>query len=392
VKLKKHFGAALLALGTGSLVFATASLANDSRDGDRNRGGNDDNSINDPRFVKLSSEPACNTTIMASTGGPTARNPKTLVIRWMGYTNYELIYGDKIILLDQYYDRAGTQYKDLGFTPSEVKRADLMIVGHAHYDHMSDTATVGAQTRAPILGAPITIGKLMTQPVNQKQLVTVTGTDGKILRYPNIGITVQPILGKHGQPPAFTKAFGTAYGAAMPVPTPSEAAAQAAIQARGSTDPNIVTEGTIAFVITFEDGFRLAYRDSGGVMTQNEIDAMNKLGAVDVLLGAVAANDIAESNAMILLPMVENYRPEVYFPGHHEEHTADTVDRATEPLFQYVKNILPDTVTISKEFREPTCFDTTRNLARGNAAHQGFIGNLPSNANLQEWDVQGVFF
>jgi L-ascorbate metabolism protein UlaG (beta-lactamase superfamily) len=387
VKYTKHKSAILVALGTASLVFGGVSIANESRENKDN-----DNGIGDPRFVGISSEPACNTTIMASTGGPTARNPKTLVIRWMGYTNYELIYGDKIILLDQYYARAGTQYKDLGFTPDQVTRADLMIVGHAHYDHMSDTAQVGAQTRAPILGAPITIGKLMTQPVNPKQLVTVTGTDGKILSYPHIGITVQPILGKHGQPPAFTKAFGAAYGAAMPVPTPSEAAAQAAIQARGSTDPNIITEGTIAYVITFDDGFRLAYRDSGGIMTADEMAAMDKIGAVDVLLGAVAANDIAESNAMILLPMVENYRPEVYFPGHHEEHTADTVDRATEPLFQYIKNVFPDTVTVSKEFREPTCFDTSKNLARGNASHNGLIGNLPSNANLQEWDVQGVFF
>jgi L-ascorbate metabolism protein UlaG (beta-lactamase superfamily) len=376
---REQICAGLLAISVGA-TLANAAFAESADD------------VGDPRFQPLSNEPACRTTIMASTGGPTARDPKTLVIRWMGYTNYELIYGDKIILLDQYYDRAGTQYKDLGFTPAEVKRADLMIVGHAHYDHMSDTATVGAQTGAPIIAAPITIGKLLTQPVNPKQLVTVTGTDGTILKYPHLGFTVQPILGKHGQPPPFTKAFGTAYGAAMPVPTPSEAAAQAAIQARGSTDPNIITEGTIAFVITFEDGFRVGYRDSGGVMTPNEMAAMDRIGAVDVLLGAVAANDIAESNAMILLPMVENYRPAVYFPGHHEEHTADTVDRATEPLFQYVKNEFPDTVTISKEFREPTCFDTRRNLSKGNASHNGLIGNLPSNANLSEWDVQGVFF
>jgi hypothetical protein len=57
-----------------------------------------------------------------------------------------------------------------------------------------------------------------------------------------------------------------------------------------------------------------------------------------------------------------------------------------------VKNEFPDTVTISKEFREPTCFDTRRNLSKGNAGHNGLIGNLPSNANLSEWDVQGVFY
>src|SRR5262249_57397671 len=98
-------------------------------------------------------------------------------------------------------------------------------------------------------------------------------TSGELLKYPDIGITVQPILGKHGQPPQYTAAFGTAYKAAAPAPTPSEAAAFAALQARGSTDPNIITQGTIAYVITFDDGFRVAYRDSGGVMTNYDTDA-----------------------------------------------------------------------------------------------------------------------
>ena len=122
-----------------------------------------------------------------------------------GYTNYELIYGDKIILLDNgYYNRPGTQYKDLGFTAADITRADLIIVGHAHADHISDTAQVAFQTGAPVIGAPITITKLLTnQPtVNPQQFITVTGTTGQVLNFPDIGITVQPILGRHGEPPS----------------------------------------------------------------------------------------------------------------------------------------------------------------------------------------------
>ena len=63
--------------------------------------------------------------------------------------------------------------KDLGFQTSDVTRADLIIIGHGHADHMSDTAQVGAQTGAPIVGAPITIAKLLTQPVNPKQLISL---------------------------------------------------------------------------------------------------------------------------------------------------------------------------------------------------------------------------
>jgi len=330
---------------------------------------------------------------MAAAGGPTLKGEKNLLIRWMGYTNYELIYGDKIILLDNgYYNRTGTQYKDLGFTAADIKRADLIIIGHAHLDHISDTTQVAKQTHAPVIGAPITISTLASQGLPPSQQKMVTGTvPNEILSYPHIGITVQPILGLHGQPPQYTGAFGTAYKAAAPAPTPSEAAAFAALAARGSTDPNIITQGEIAYVITFDDGFRVAYRDSGGFMTSYETAAMQKIGRVDVLLGAVAADIIAEPQAMILLPMLQTYSPAVYIPGHHEEEIGGKPDRATEPLFQYAKNAFPDLITVSKEFREPTCFDTRFTIAKGYRRNNILSGSVPDNGNLQDWNHPGAF-
>jgi L-ascorbate metabolism protein UlaG (beta-lactamase superfamily) len=324
----------------------------------------DPTTINDPRFATPSVEAACNIVSMASTGGPTLQDPKTLAVRWLGYSTFELIYGNKVILLDNYYDR-GPRYRYLGFKAADVKRADLIIVGHAHYDHMSDTAQVAIQTGAKVIGAPITIAKLRTQSVPESQLVQVTGTGGELLQYPALGINIEPILGRHGEPPAFTTAFGTAYTAAIPAPTPDEAAAETAIKNKGSTDAHIVDQGTIAYILTFDTGFRLAYRDSGGVMTSYETAAMQRYKRVDVLLGAIAANVIAESQADIWLPMLNNYQPDVVLPAHHEEEIGGKVDRATEPLFQYGLNVLPRSLMISKTFRQPTCFDTRRNIESG---------------------------
>jgi L-ascorbate metabolism protein UlaG (beta-lactamase superfamily) len=386
--------AAFMALVAGSIAFASNAFAGDEGHfGDSQGHFGDSRGVGDPRFTLASSEAACNTRTMAAAGGPTLKDNKTLLIRWMGYTNYELVYGDKIILLDNgYYNRTGTQYKDLGFTAADIKRADLIIIGHAHLDHISDTTQVAKQTHAPVIGAPITIMTLASQGLPPSQQKMVTGaTPGEILSYPHIGITVQPILGKHGQPPQYTAAFGTAYKAAAPIPTPSEAAAFAALAARGSTDPNIITQGEIAYVITFDDGFRVAYRDSGGVMTSYETNAMQKIGRVDVLLGAVAADIIAEPQAMILLPMLQTYRPAVYIPGHHEEEIGGKPDRATEPLFQYAKNAFPDLITVSKEFREPTCFDTRAAIASGYRRENILSGNVPTNDNLQDWNTPGAF-
>jgi len=324
----------------------------------------DPRGIGDPRFAAPSTDPACNSLPMASTVGTPVKDGNTLVIRWLGYASYELNYGNQVILLDNYYDR-GPRYRYLGFTAADVKHANLIMVGHGHFDHMSDTAQVARQTGAPVVGAPITIAKLQSQGIPNVQLIQVTGTGGELLKFN--GFTVQPILGRHGEPPAFTTAFGTAYAAAIPTPTPEEAAAETAIKAKGSTDAHILDEGTIAYVITFDTGFKLAWRDSGGVMTTYEKDAMAKIGRVDVLLGAIAANVIAESQAEVLVPMLQNYKPAVFFPGHHEEEIGGKVDRATETMFQYGKNVLPNTIMISKLFREPTCFDTRHNLAAGNA-------------------------
>lgn len=322
----------------------------------------------DPRFAPLPQEEACRSLTLASTGGPLVKDPKILAVRWLGFSTFELVYGDQIILLDNYYDR-GPRFRSLGFKAADVKRANLILVGHGHSDHMSDTAQTIAQTGASVVTSPISATKLLSDGVDAKKIIQVTGRDGQILKFK--GFTVQPVLGRHGEPGLApgTAAFRKAYADAYPA-TVEEMAAVAPIGAKGSRDPHIVDEGMIAFVITFDDGFRLAWRDSGGAMTDYEKSAMAKIGRVDILLGAVAANVVAESNVAVLMPMIDTYRPAVYFPAHHEEEVGSNPDRATEPLFQNIKNKYPDTVTVSKEFREPTCFDTRFNLQSGNATRQ----------------------
>ena len=64
--------------------------------------------------------------------------------------------------------------------------------------------------------------------------------------------------------------------------------------ARGTFDPRVIDQGTIAYLITFDDGFRVMYRDSGGRVTDEEKSAMGSLGGVDARhlgrLGARHAN------------------------------------------------------------------------------------------------------
>src|SRR5215468_3041092 len=57
----------------------------------------------DPVFSARAPDPACHAAQLVSTGGPAPRDPHTLAVRWAGYSNFELAYDGKIILLDAYF-------------------------------------------------------------------------------------------------------------------------------------------------------------------------------------------------------------------------------------------------------------------------------------------------
>jgi glyoxylase-like metal-dependent hydrolase (beta-lactamase superfamily II) len=165
--------------------------------------------FSDPRFdtiepeldAKLSAEPrdaACHAAMLTATGGAFPKSPQTLAIRWTGYSNFELAYNGQVILLDAYFDR-GSIFPPLGFKADEVTRADAILLGHGHFDHMSDAASVAARTGAMVVGAPVTTEKLATQQIDPKQVRTVTGEGGEVLQFG--AFKVEPILGRHGEPP-----------------------------------------------------------------------------------------------------------------------------------------------------------------------------------------------
>jgi len=319
----------------------------------------------DEAFSSQPRDPACYASRLVSTGGAAPRDRHTLALRWTGFSNFELAYDGKIILLDAYFDR-GSNYPPLGFAAADVKKADLILIGHAHFDHMSDAASVGMRTGAIIVGAPVTTEKLKTQSVPEKQIRTVTGTGGELLRFK--GFTVEPILGLHGQPDKhITEVMENALNSLAPKLTPAQQAEEKAIQDRGTFDPRVITEGTIAYLITFDDGFRILYRDSGGHVTDYEKAAMAKLTGVDLALVAVSADFLNPLTEQQALEHMRLYKPDVYMPAHHDAgfsgHTP--LWRATEPIFEALKDANPKLVTVSREYREPVCFDTAVNIARG---------------------------
>src|SRR5262245_7472198 len=315
----------------------------------------------DAAFASQPRDPACHTWTLASTGGALPAKPSTLAIRWTGFANFELSYKGQIMLLDAYFDR-GSLLPPLGFKAADVTRANVILIGHGHHDHMSDAASVGIRTGATIVGAPLTTAKLLSQSVDPQKIRTASGRESLVLDFG--AFKVEPILGRHGDPPrTLVDAFDAALRATAPKPTEQQLAEFAAIRSRGVQDPRVVTEGTLAYLITLDNGFRIMYRDSGGAVTEFEKAAMERTGRVDVALVAVSASYLNTETVPRALEHVRAYKPDVYIPAHHDA-AYNNLWRATEPLFQAVKDESPDIVTVSKGYREPVCFNTEHNVGR----------------------------
>jgi L-ascorbate metabolism protein UlaG (beta-lactamase superfamily) len=315
----------------------------------------------DGGFTSRPRDLACHAAIMASTGGALPDHPSTLAIRWAGFANFELSYKGQIMLLDAYFDR-GSNYPSLGFKAADVKRANVILIGHGHHDHMSDAASVGIRTGATIVGAPLTVEKLIGQSVDPQKLRAVTGRENVTLDFG--AFKVEPILGRHGDPPKqLVDAFDRALRSVTPKLTEEQIAELATIRARGVQDPRVATEGTIAYVITLDNGFRIMFRDSGGSVTDYERAAMARIGRVDVALVAVSASYLNTETVPRALEHIRAYKPDVYIPAHHDA-AYNNLWRATEPLFQAVKDENPAIVTVSKTYREPICFNTEHNISR----------------------------
>ncbi|MGA8228894.1 MAG: hypothetical protein WCA55_20460, partial [Xanthobacteraceae bacterium] len=191
---------------------------------------------------------------------------------------------------------------------------------------------------------------------------TVSGRGEELLKFD--GFSVQPILARHGQPDKhITEVMEGALNSVAPKETPEQVAEEKEIMARGTFDPRIINEGTIAYLIRFDDGFSIIYRDSGGQITEQEKAAFANVGGVDLALLAITADFLNPLTAKQAVEYVQLFKPVVFMPAHHDAgfsgHTP--LWRATEPVFQAIKEERPDIVTVSRGYREPVCFDTDIN-------------------------------
>ena len=303
----------------------------------------------------MQQDPACQSLTPVSAGGTAPKSPNTVVVRWLGWTNYEVTYRSNVFLLDAYYDR-GPRMHPIGVAPTDIKKANAIFIGHAHFDHMSDAATVAKQTGAPVVGASFAGEVLAKGGVAANQFKAVKG--GEVMQYP--GVSVEAVLGHHNViattvPEGFLDKQAAALDAASLQKPLTDAERQQldAIRARGSRDPKIAADGVINYLFTFGNGFHLLFADSPGPITDTQRALAQKVPAVDVAMFPYFA---FEAGIPPLVELVRTFRPSTVFLGHHDAE--GTMKWASNyPAALAIRDASPKTRTLDVIYRTPVCFD-----------------------------------
>lgn len=295
----------------------------------------------------------CGSLLPAIMGGPIPTDRNLILLRWLSTANYELVYHGHVYVLDAYFDR-GPRNRSTGVVPSQVRRADAIFIGHAHFDHMSDAVPIAQRMRAPVYGAKITIDtarRLGLPP----ELGHPVG-DGDALRFPEM--RVDTALARHSTlKPEVLQGLGKLFELDGRAATPDDLNVENGIRAKGSFAPEVITQGTIAYAFTFDTGFKLLWLDSAGPVTDGDRTLAQRLGPVDIAIIAYQGHPVAETQVPVTLELTKLFRPRIFLPSHHDEIFGAFVDLGVEPLFEAIQEALPGTQTIAPLHRRPMCFD-----------------------------------
>lgn len=116
-----------------------------------------------------------------------------ITLDWLGVSTFRLAIDDLVIFLDAYIDRVSGA-PPVGITTKDIERADFVLIGHSHFDHLWGAERIAARTGATVVGSYETVRLLHdSDSVPESQLIAVAGGE-PIELSSNVRVRVFPSL------------------------------------------------------------------------------------------------------------------------------------------------------------------------------------------------------
>ena len=234
---------------------------------------------------------------------PPAR--ESLEITYLGVAGWRVGQGEHVVLLDPYFTRAPVEnpaeplLPDLAaidrFAPRE---AELILVGHSHYDHLLDVPSIAQRTGARVAGSASTLNVARAAGLPEQRLQLAEPTRA----FSQAPFSILPIASLHsliGIPDAPIPA-----GVALPL-----------------TAKDYNEGGTLAYLLSV-GGRSLLFID-----TANFIESALTGLHPDVLVAAIGLREKVPDYTCRLLRALAY--PKVVLPNHFDAHWQPLVDQST---------------------------------------------------------------
>ncbi len=117
----------------------------------------------------------------------------TVTLDWLGVATFRLVVDDLVVFLDAYMDRVPAA-PPVGLTTGAVDRADYVLVGHSHFDHLWGAERIARNTGATVIGSHETVRLMRDEEVPEEQVVAVGG--GERIRLSD-SVTVRVFPSQH---------------------------------------------------------------------------------------------------------------------------------------------------------------------------------------------------
>jgi L-ascorbate metabolism protein UlaG (beta-lactamase superfamily) len=295
---------------------------------------------------------ACSSHQPGVTGGPLPPPESDIVvIRWLGNANFEFGYKNKVYLFDAYFDRTPRSHP-LGFKAADVSKAEAIFVSHAHFDHIADIGPVARQTGAPVVGAPLTAAVARHLGVPEKQIIVARG--GETMKFGDA--TIEIALAQHSTiQPGLTDIYANLYRNDSRPYSEREKELLEHVRSLGTSDPKVITEGTLAYGLVFPSGFTAVLIGSAGPISPGARALAEKLGPVDVAIVAYQVHAVADTQIDYTWPYIELFQPKLFLPAHHDALPPEWLDLGLEPMFSRIRAEMPATAFLAPLYCSPIC-------------------------------------
>jgi L-ascorbate metabolism protein UlaG (beta-lactamase superfamily) len=124
--------------------------------------------------------------------------------RWLGVAGIELHLRGRVLLIDPFVSRPpfrrmwlGRVEPDHALIAETIPRCDVVLVTHAHWDHLMDVPEVAARSGAAVYGSPNTCALLRRLGLAPECVHTLA--DGDHVRLDEVGVEAEVVAAVHGK-------------------------------------------------------------------------------------------------------------------------------------------------------------------------------------------------